>query len=98
MESWRQQQRKGPTMAHYSDSDFDTLCSAANNLGYDHGLESVENGTVSEAPLSGEYADDMTPSRLFEAIGADEAMLSDIEQSIVCEDYESGYFAAANGN
>ena len=85
-------------MAYYSDSDFDGFCSAANNLGYDHGLEAVENGTVSEAPLSGEYAGDMTPSMLFDEIGADEAMLSDVEQSIICEDYESGYFAAVNGN
>ena len=83
---------------HYSDSEFDELCRSANGLGYEMGRRAVETGAISDSPLAGEYAGDMTPDTLFVELGVDDDDLSDVEQSIICDDYEEGYFAAVNGN
>lgn len=83
---------------HYSDSEFDELCHSSNEFGYEMGRRAIETGAVSDSPLSGEYAGDMTPDTLLIELGVDIDNLSDVEQSILCDDYEEGYFAAVNGN
>lgn len=83
---------------HYSDPEFNEICHSANGLGYEMGRRAVENGSVTDTPLAGEYADDMTPDTLFVELGIDEDDLSEVEKGIICDDYEEGYFAAVNGN
>ena len=58
----------------------------------------VETSAISDSPLSGEYAGYMTPDRLLIELGVNIDNISDVEQGILCDDYEEWYFAAVNGN
>lgn len=62
------------------------------------GSRAVETSAISDSPLSGEYAGDMTPDTLLIELGVDIDSISDVDQGLLCDDYDEGYFAAVNGN
>lgn len=47
-----------------------------------------------ESPLSGEYADDLTPGALVRELGFDESDLEHEEVSWICDTWEVAYFVS----
>jgi len=71
-------------------------------------LKGIEDGdpeildTFPDAPLSGEFADSMTPQRLYEQLGVSEAQLRDWESTweleALCRSYEDAWAEAVEAS